>query len=64
MEITAADLSREESAVWDILTDEPLHIDQIAIKTETSPSEALAVLLSLELKNYIRQLSGMCFIRR
>jgi len=63
-EIKPEELSGEESAIWNLLTDEPMHIDQIAQKISISPSEALAVLLSLELKNCIRQLSGMCFIRR
>jgi DNA processing protein len=63
-EIKKTALSREENLIWDILSEDPLHIDQIATKTETSTSEALALLLSLEMKDYVRQLSGMCFIRR
>ena len=53
-----------EKRIWDVLSDDPLHIDQIATKLAVSTSEALATLLSLELKNCVKQLTGMRFIRQ
>ncbi len=56
-------LTDDEVRVWDVLTDEPVHIDEIAIKAGMSTSEALTLLLSMELKDCIRQITGMKFIR-
>jgi DNA processing protein len=56
-------LSSEEQKLWQVLTDAPLHIDQIAIEANVTTPEALAVLLSMELKNCVKQLSGMMFVR-
>lgn len=49
--------------VFEILNSDPLHIDQIALKAELSPSEVLSALLTLELGGYIRQMAGKMFIR-
>ncbi len=49
--------------VFEILNSDPLHIDQIALQTELSPSEVLSTLLTLELGGYIRQMAGKMFIR-
>ncbi|MBN1779532.1 DNA-processing protein DprA [bacterium] len=57
-------MNDSEKRFWDILTFEPKHIDAITSELQMSTSEALAQLLSMELKNYIRQVSGMMFIRR
>ena len=56
-------LSEEERVLWDVLSEEPLHIDGIAAQANVTTSEALAMLLSMELKNCVRQLSGMMFVR-
>ena len=60
----SATLSGQEKDVWEVLSDEPRHIDEIAAKANVTSSEALALLLSLELKNCVRQLSGMRFVRQ
>jgi DNA processing protein len=57
-------LSNTEMELWKVLSDEPMHIDHIASRIQISTSEALAHLLSMELKNCVRQLSGMKFIRQ
>ncbi|MBN1895336.1 DNA-processing protein DprA [bacterium] len=57
-------LTEPEASVWRSLTVEPLHVDRIAANAGISASEALAVLLSLELKDCARQLSGMMFVRQ
>ncbi len=49
--------------VFDVLDSEPMHVDQIAYKTQSSPSETLSALLTLELRGYIRQLAGKMFIQ-
>lgn len=58
-----AKLSGVYQKVYDLLNSEPLHVDQIAYKTQTSPSETLSALLTLELRGYIRQLTGKMFIQ-
>ncbi|MBN2105072.1 DNA-processing protein DprA [bacterium] len=57
-------LSVIEKKIWQALSDEPKHIDAVSAELELSTSELLAYLLSMELKNYIRQLSGMKFVRQ
>lgn len=56
-------LTNEELKIWKVLSDEPIHIDKIALMAEMSTSEVLAVLLSMELKDYIKQITGMKFVK-
>ncbi|APF17550.1 DNA protecting protein DprA [Caldithrix abyssi DSM 13497] len=49
--------------IYDLLSDEPLHVDQIAFETQLSPAETLSALLTLELMGAIRQMAGKMFIR-
>ncbi len=49
--------------VFDVLDSEPLHVDQIALRTELTPAETLNALLTLELGGLIRQMAGKMFIR-
>ena len=56
-------LATDEKKLWDVLSHEPLHIDQVAAQANVTTSEALALLLSMELKNCVQQLSGMMFVR-
>lgn len=53
-----------EKSLWEALSHEPCHIDRISKELNLNTSEVLAGLLSLELKNYIKQLSGMMFVRK
>ncbi len=57
------DLSREERGIYNLLSDEPKHIDDILQQTSMDPSKALTILLSMELKGSISQLSGKHFVR-
>lgn len=57
------DLSENELKLWNILSDIPLHIDNIASTSGMSTSAALSLLLSMELNNSVKQLSGMKFKR-
>ncbi len=49
--------------IYQVLSGEPLHVDQIAIQTGLSPAETLSNLLTLELMGLIRQMAGKMFIR-
>jgi DNA processing protein len=52
-----------EKKVFDVLTNEPIHIDALAELAETSTADALVNLLSLEFKGQVRQLPGKMFMR-
>ncbi len=56
-------LSKEENEILQILSNESMHIDLIAQKAERSTSHSLSILLSLELKNLVRQMAGKNFLR-
>lgn len=57
------ELSDRETKVLTLLSDQPLHIDIIAQKSGFQTSETLSLLLTLELKELVRQLSGKMFVR-
>lgn len=52
----------EEEPIYRILSDTPQHIDRVAFAAGSSTSQALAILLALELKGVIRQLPGKTFV--
>jgi DNA processing protein len=56
-------LTDAEKKIWEILSTQPKHIDAIASEGDMSTSESLSLLLSMELKDCVKQLSGMMFIR-
>ena len=56
-------LTEAEKALFDILTNEPRHIDEIASSTGQSTSRVLSTLLSLELKDLVKQHAGKLFVR-
>ncbi len=56
-------LSDEERKVLHLLSGEPAHIDRIAKESELSTPQALTLLLALELRGVVKQLSGKNFIR-
>ncbi len=54
-----------EKRIWEILSsDEPKHIDIIAREAGINTSEASSLLLSMELKNCVKQFAGMIFLRK
>ena len=59
----AFDLSSEEKSMYNRVSTEPKHIDQLATGQALTSSQALGVLLALELKGAVRQLPGMVFVR-
>jgi DNA processing protein len=63
--IVPEDLSEAERAVFKLLSaDEPAHIDALAELSRLPVSELSGTLLSLELRELVRQLPGKCFVRR
>lgn len=56
-------LSEDEKNMLNILSNEPKHVDLIAKTANQTTSKVLAILLSLELKNLVRQLAGKLFVR-
>jgi DNA processing protein len=61
----AVELSEDERKVYDLLTaDAPSHVDQLLISTGMNPSDLMSALLSLEMKDRIKQLPGKSFIKR
>jgi DNA processing protein len=56
-------LEGNEKAIYDILGDYPIHIDEIVRVGRFRPGEALSILLKMELKGLVRQLPGKMFVR-
>jgi len=52
-----------ESALYNIIGDYPVHIDQIARDGKMTPGEVSSLLMKMELKGIIRQLPGKMFVR-
>lgn len=59
----AFDLPPEEASMYGQVTSDPKHIDHLASALSLTSSQALGVLLALELKGAVRQLPGMMFVR-
>jgi DNA processing protein len=57
-------LEEEEEKVFSLLEDEPIHIDSIIAQTRMSASRVSAILLQLELKGLVEQLSGKRFMKK
>jgi DNA processing protein len=58
-------LTATEQAIWRLLsTDDPAHIDHLAVVSKLSISELTSALLGLEMRELIRQLPGKCFVRK
>lgn len=60
--IPCQDLNLFEQLIYDTLSEEPLHIDTIAKKTNMVSSDCLVHLLSLEFRDLAKQLPGKNFI--
>jgi len=57
-------ITEEEKKVYQLLNNEPKHIDEIKRETELEITKLSNILLKLELKGLIRQLPGKMFVRR
>jgi DNA processing protein len=57
------EFSQQEKILLDSLSEQPRHIDEIVHATNLDVTEALALLLTLELKGAVMQLTGKQFVR-
>ncbi len=57
------DLTVDEKHIYSVLSNEPTHIDLLSKKVQMPSSKALSVLLTMELKNLIKQLPGKQFVK-
>jgi DNA processing protein len=56
-------LGKEEQLVYDVLSYAPLIVDDVIVTTGLSVSTVMASLLSLELRQRVRQLPGQRYLR-
>lgn len=63
IEMADLPLSKEESDIFGLLTENPIYLDEIAVRLNQPISNILNVLLTMELKGYVRQLPGKTFVR-
>ena len=63
-EIKDLKLSVHEKAIFECLSKEPLHIEQIITGTDLAAGSVNASLVSLRLKGLIKQLPGNLFVKR
>lgn len=56
-------LSREEEALYGLLTLEPVGLDELIARSGMSPQKSMAALMYLEIKGLTRQLPGKYYIR-
>ena len=56
-------LSGTEEKILSLISDEPSHVDQIAVRSGMSTSRVMGILLALELKNAVKQIAGKRFVR-
>jgi DNA processing protein len=56
-------LNAEERAVMDVLSDEPLRMDQIAASANKDMTKLFTILLNLELKGAVKQVAGQKYAR-
>ncbi|MBI5324387.1 MAG: DNA-protecting protein DprA [Ignavibacteriae bacterium] len=57
-------MNKIEQNIYDLLSNEPVHIDEIASGTNYEINEILVAMLEMEFKDIIRQLPGKYYIRR
>ncbi|MCG8607754.1 DNA-processing protein DprA [bacterium] len=58
-----SNLNDDERALFALLDHEPKHVDVLASRLDQSTSQILSTLLSLELKNAVKQLAGKYFVK-
>jgi DNA processing protein len=58
------DLSDEEGKLLALVTDQPVPVDNLIAQSGCQAAEILSLLLSLEMKGLVQQLSGKRFVRR
>jgi len=56
-------LEGEEALLYEMLSDRPLHIDDLIVKTGIPAGRVASLLMNLEIKGYCRQERGKHFQR-
>ena len=56
-------LTEDEQRVYALISSEPLHIDDITVRSQLPSGTVSAILMMLEMKSVIRQLAGKMFVR-
>ncbi len=56
-------LDKNETLVYNLLSSEPMHIDELSAESNICISEISKILLSLEMRKFVRQLPGKNFVR-
>lgn len=62
-DVSQLNISEDEKVVYDCLSKEPMHIEQIIAETSLAPGSINAGLISLRLKGLIKQLPGSLYLR-
>jgi DNA processing protein len=62
-DVSQLKLSEAEKMIYDCLSHEPVHIEQIIAEADLSPGNINAGLISLQLKGLIKQLPGSSFLK-
>ena len=57
-------LSREEEIIYNLITQEPKHIDILIQESKLPAQGAMVVLTNLQIKGLIKELSGKNFVRK
>jgi len=60
----ASTLDGNERIIYELLCEEPVHIDDLVRKTRLTPMEVSAILLHLEIMGGVEQRPGMRYLRR
>ena len=56
-------LSAQEMKAYEVLSLQPLHVDQLSARVQQPVSDIAQILLNLQLKGVVRQLPGQFFVR-
>jgi DNA processing protein len=62
-DLNIEELTEDESALYDLLTDQPAHIDELSNRNLTAVSRVSSLLVQLEMKRFVKQLPGKVFVR-
>ena len=63
-DVSQLKLSDNEKVIYDCLTSEPLHVEELIAEADLSPGNINAALVSLRLKGLIKQLPGSMFLKK
>src|SRR3989338_2732682 len=56
-------LSGDEGGIYERITLQPKHVDQIIVESGLAPQKVMQLLLGLEIKGFVEQLPGNCYVK-